>query len=92
MDLSPDVTQAMWEAGSACLQLLNLRAVRRARKVEGVHWLPTAFYFAWGIYNIWFYRVLSLPFAFWASLAITAVNLTWLLHVWYYARNRGTSK
>lgn len=92
MDLNPDYTQAAWEAGSALLQLLNVRAVRRAKKIEGIHWLPTAYYFFWGVYNIWFYVALALPWAFYASLGITAVNLTWLAHVWYYKNYRGTSK
>jgi hypothetical protein len=85
VDISPDVTQAMWEGGSACFQLLNVRAIRRSRSIAGVHWLPTAFFAAWGIYNLWFYTVMRLPYAYWAGLAITVTNLIWLGHLCYYA-------
>lgn len=87
MTLSPDVTQACWELGSAIFGLLNVRAIRRSRSIAGVHWAPTAFFFAWGVYNLWFYTALHLPISWWAGLAITAVNFTWLGHVaWYLVR------
>lgn len=88
--ISPDLTQAAWETGSAVFSLLNIRAIRRSRSIAGVHWIPTAFYFLWGLYNIWFYEALSLPAAWWASIGITATNLLWLGHVaWYTGRRRG---
>jgi hypothetical protein len=89
---TPDHTQAAWELGSACLQLLNIKAIRKSKSIAGVHWLPTAFFAAWGIYNLWFYYALGLPVSWWAGIAITLVNLTWLGHLWYYARARGNSK
>ncbi len=90
-NLDPDVTQACWEGGSAILQLLNVRAIRKSRSIAGIHWLPTAFFAGWGIYNLWFYAALNLPYAWWAGMAITLVNLIWLGHLWYYARARGNS-
>lgn len=82
--MSPDVTQACWELGSAVFGLLNIRAIRRSKSIAGVHWLPTGFFFAWGVYNLWFYTALHLPAAWWAGMAITAVNAVWLGHVAYY--------
>lgn len=84
MIISPDVTQAGWELGSACFGLLNIRAVRRSKSIAGVHWAPTAFFAGWGIYNLWFYSALHLPVSWWAGIAITVVNLTWLGHLGYY--------
>jgi hypothetical protein len=82
--ISPDLTQAGWELGSAAFGLLNVRAIRRSKSIAGIHWLPTAFFAAWGLYNLWFYAALHLPIAWWAGLAITAVNLVWLAHVGWY--------
>lgn len=92
MTLSPDMTQAAFEACSAVFGLLNIRAIRASRSISGVHWLPTAFYFAWGTYNLWFYSVLGLPLAWWAGLGITLVNLVWLGHVAYFTAPRWLSR
>jgi hypothetical protein len=92
MALSPDITQAFWEFGSACFQLLNVRAIRASKGISGVHWIPTAFFGAWGVYNLWFYTVLNLPLAYWAGLFITLVNGVWLGHVAYYTRGNWYGK
>lgn len=83
--MSPDVTQACWELGSACFQVLNVRAIRKSKVLSGVHWIPTAFFGAWGVYNLWFYSVINLPLAWWAGLLITCTNAVWLGHVAWYA-------
>lgn len=83
--ISPDVTQAGFELGSACFGVLNVRAIRRSKSLAGVHWLPTTFFAAWGLYNLWFYAAINLPLAWWAGLSITAVNVVWLGHVCWYA-------
>lgn len=86
--MNPDLTQAFWELGSAVFGLLNIRAIRRSKSIAGVHWAPTAFFTAWGVYNLWFYDALHLPVAWWAGMAITAVNLIWLSHALYYMGRR----
>lgn len=91
MVISPDVTQAAWELGSAMLCALNVKAIRKTRSIAGVHWLPTAYFAGWGIYNLWFYAALHLPWAWWAGMAITVVNLIWLGHLCYYALTKGKS-
>lgn len=88
MTISPDLTQAFWEAGSAVFQVLNVRAIRQSKSLAGVHWIPTAFFGAWGVYNLWFYTVMGLPLAYWAGLAITCTNVVWLGHVAYYSFQR----
>lgn len=86
--VTPDHTQAAWELGSAALCAMNVMAVRRSRSISGVHWLPTAYFTGWGLYNLWFYAALNLPTAWWAGLAITVVNSVWLGHVAYYSFTR----
>lgn len=84
--MNPDLTQALFELGSAVFGLLNIRAIRRSRSLAGVHWAPTAFFMLWGLYNLWFYSALHLPLAWWAGMCITLVNIAWLAHVAWYAR------
>jgi hypothetical protein len=87
--LTPDHTQATWEIGAALFGLLNIRAIRKSRSVTGVHWLPTAYFSAWGVYNLWFYAALDLPMSWWAGIGMCAVNLTWLCHLCYYSLRKG---
>lgn len=89
--MNPDYTQACWELGSAVFSILNVLAIRKSRSIAGVHWAPTAFFCAWGIYNLWFYAALHLPTAWWAGLAITCTNLLWLGHAGYYAWQRAAA-
>lgn len=86
--MNPDITQAAFELGSACFSVLNIRAIRASKSIAGVHWLPTAFFGAWGVYNLWFYDAIHLPLAWWAGLAITCTNMVWLAHVGWYATRR----
>jgi hypothetical protein len=88
VNISPDITQATWELGSAVFSVLSIRAVRRSRSIRGVHWAPTAYFFGWGLYNLWFYQALHLPLAWWGGMAITVTNLVWLGHVGWYASQR----
>lgn len=91
--IDPDLAQAAWELGSAIFCLLDVRAIRASKALSGVHWLPKAYFGGWGLYNLWFYTALHLPAAYWAGLAITAVNFIWLGHVaWYglFGRNRNS--
>lgn len=88
--MNPDYTQAAFEFGSACFQVRNVLAIRTHQTIKGVHWSPTAFFTAWGVYNLWFYTALHLPLAWWAGLAITAVNAVWLSHAAYYVLRRET--
>lgn len=86
--MNPDYTQAAWELGSAVFSVLNIFAIRRSKSIAGIHWAPTAFYTTWGLYNLWFYTTLHLPVAWWAGIAITCTNATWLGHVAYYETRR----
>jgi hypothetical protein len=81
-----DLIQALFELGSAVFGLLNIRAIRKSKKLEGVHWAPTAFFTIWGAWNIYFYWYIAYPLAWGAGIAITVVNAVWLGHVYYYWR------
>jgi len=89
--LNPDYTQSFFEFGSALFQIKNVIAIRKHRTIKGVHWLPTAFFAIWGVYNLWFYLEMGLPLAWWAGLAITLVNMVWLSHAFYYLRKEAKS-
>jgi hypothetical protein len=75
----PDLFNATIEFVGALFQVMNVRALLRDRQIQGVSWVPTLFFWSWGIWNLYFYSHLQQ----WASLiggiALTSVNLIWLV-------------
>lgn len=85
----PDLVNGGFELGGAAFQLLNVRALLRDRRVSGVHWLPTVFFTAWGLWNLWFYPHLGQWMSFYGGLGLVAVNVGWLsLLAWFCGPRR----
>lgn len=79
-----DFFNGLFELCSAAFLLLNLGQLRRDKYIAGVHWGPTVFYSAWGLWNMVYYPVLGQWFSFVGGFAVTAVNVVWLAHLVYY--------
>ena len=75
----PDLFNATFELLGAAFQLMNVKALLRDRQIQGVSWVPSLFFWSWGLWNLYFYSHLGQ----WASLvggmALTVVNLVWLV-------------
>jgi hypothetical protein len=87
MTLNPnDVINGLFELmGAACL-VVNVRQALRDKQIKGVHWGPTIYFTAWGIWNLWYYPSLNQWFSLAGGLAITLMNLVWLALVIRYWR------
>lgn len=79
--LTPDAINAMFELGGAALLTLNIRRLFKDRTVAGVSVWPTAFFSAWGLWNLAFYIAVNAPLSWWAGLFLCAVNFVWLAGV-----------
>ena len=79
-----DLINGMFEFAGAGINLLNVRAILRDKKLQGVHWSPYAFFTSWGIWNLWYYPSLDQWFSFVGGAAIVIVNGTWLALALYY--------
>lgn len=84
--MNPDAINGFFELGGALLLLLNVRAILRDREVSGIHWGPTAFFTAWGLWNLFYYPSLDQWFSFAGGVAIVTVNAVWLALVLKYRR------
>lgn len=75
----PDIINGCFEAfGGVCIWL-NVKAILRDRQIKGVQWHVTAFFFAWGIWNLWYYPSLHQWMSFVGGLLIVAGNCAWLV-------------
>jgi len=86
--MTPDLVNGAFELGGAALLTLNVRALSRARRIEGVHWGPTVFFTAWGLWNLFYYPSLDQWASFAGGLAIVLVNAVWLGLLFRFSRKR----
>jgi hypothetical protein len=80
----PDLVNGLFEGLGAALILMNVRQLRRDRVVRGVHWAPTVFFAAWGLWNLFYYPHLSQWLSFAGGCGIVAANAWWLVLVWRF--------
>ncbi len=81
-----DLINAIFEGGGACFLLLNVRRLLKDKSVKGVSLLTTAWWTAWGFWNVYFYAAVSCSASFWAGIAVVLANAVWLALAVYYAR------
>jgi hypothetical protein len=62
---------------------LNVRRVWRDRTVAGVHLAPTAFFTAWGLWNLFYYPSLGQWASFAGGCAIVIMNAVWLVSAFF---------
>lgn len=85
----PDLINGGFELIGAYFTWRNWLQLRRDRTITGVYWPTTAFFSAWGIWNLVYYPALGQ----WASLVggavLVAGNVAWVVLA---IRLRGTKK
>lgn len=74
----PDLINGSFELVGAAFTWRNFVQLRRDRVLKGVYWPTTAFFTAWGLWNLVYYPALSQ----WASLAggvlLVSGNVAWV--------------
>lgn len=83
----PDLVNAGFELLGGLLIWANVGRLRRDRMVRGVDWRVTAFFQAWGMWNVYFYPSLDQWASFTGGLVICAANSVWLYYAFRYRRN-----
>jgi hypothetical protein len=74
----PDLVNGAFELTGGAVCWLNVRRLKRDRKVEGVDWRVSAFFSAWGIWNLVYYPSLGQWASFAGGVALVIANSTWV--------------
>ena len=82
----PDIVNGTFEALAGLMVLNHCRVLYRDKLVRGVSAVSTAFFFAWGLWNLFYYPHLSQWWSFVGGLVIVAANCLWLGLMVYYIR------
>lgn len=87
--MTPDHFNGLFEFLGALMLSRNILQLYRDKLVRGVHWMPTLFFAAWGVWNLYYYPSLDQWASFFGGLAIVSVNLAWFgMMVYYKERER----
>lgn len=81
----PDIINGMFEFAGGFFLLTNVWKIYKDKVLKGYHWVSTAFFSAWGLWNLFYYPHLGQWFSFAGGLFIVSVNLFWLGQIWYYS-------
>lgn len=79
-----DLVNAGFEFGGGVGLLLNCRRLYRDKRVRGVDWRVTAFFGAWGYWNLYYYSGLDQWWSFAAGILPCCANTLWVAMVIYY--------
>ncbi|HET8688644.1 MAG TPA: hypothetical protein VFM18_18675 [Methanosarcina sp.] len=92
----PDLINGSFELFGGVFILNHCRVLYQDKKVAGVSILSTAFFFAWGVWNLYYYPHLEQWLSFVGGLSIASANLLWvyllIYYKWFYKEPYGSTK
>jgi hypothetical protein len=86
--LSPDQINGTFEFLAAVFIMLHIRQILKDKLVKGVSILATIFFFAWGVWNVYFYPSQGLWWSFYGGLCVVLTNLIYVVALLYYRKPR----
>lgn len=93
MNISPetaDLINASFEMFGAVFVWLNVKQLYIDKTVKGIDWRVTAFWTAWGVWNLFYYPALGQHLSFYAGIILVIGNLTWVGLLAYYKWRKPT--
>jgi len=82
----PDLVNGIFEVSGGVLNLMNVWALYRDKKLSGVSLAPTSVFTLWGFWNLWYYPHLDQWLSFAGGCGIVLSNAAWVLMAIYYMR------
>lgn len=82
--MSNDIINAAFELTAGLLLWLNVVHLHRDKRIQGIHFAPTALFTAWGVWNLYFYPNVGCWWSFVAGILVVVANGTWLGQLIYY--------
>jgi hypothetical protein len=82
--LTNDMVNGFFEIVGACFIFMNVRQILKDKSVKGVYWPATAFFSAWGMWNLYYYPSLNQWWSFTGGVFIVIFNTAWIGLTIYY--------
>ena len=77
--MSPDHINALFELVGAVATWRNAWQLYRDQELRGVYWPATAFFAAWGLWNLVYYPALGQWYSTIAGAVLVGGNLAWVM-------------
>lgn len=90
--MSPDLINGIFEAVAGLMVWINVRVLIRDKTIKGVSLIPTAVFFLWGIWNLFYYPHLDQMFSFFGGILVVSGNLAWVALAMSYKHKIGRSQ
>jgi uncharacterized membrane protein YfcA len=81
-----DFINCVFEFGGGILLIVNCFRLYKDKEIKGVSISVTAFFMAWGYWNLYYYPSLNQWWSFIGGILIVAANTVWVGMAIYYAR------
>ena len=88
MGVNFDIINGCFELIGGFIYILNIKAIIKDKRVEGVSLLPAFFFSSWGIWNLLYYPSLEQWFSFIGAIGLVIANTTWLILALYYNKGK----
>lgn len=82
----PDLINGLFELCGGLFLVRNCIHLHRDKQVKGVSILSTAFFSAWGYWNLYYYPFLNQWMSFCGGLLIVIANTWWVTAALYYRK------
>lgn len=76
---TPDLINGAFELAGGILCFANVKRLYRDKVVQGIYWPVQAFFFTWGVWNLFYYPSLHQWFSFLGGLLLVIGNGSWVL-------------
>lgn len=84
--MSPDLVNGLFEAFAGAMIGLHARRLWIDKEVKGASSVATAFFTAWGFWNLFYYPSLGQTWSFYGGLVVVSANAVWLALMWKFRR------
>lgn len=81
-----DLVNGLFETIGAVFLLNHVRTLLRDKAVKGVSVVSTTYFFAWGVWNVYFYPINGLWFSFGGGVLLMLCNAVYVGLLIYYSR------
>jgi hypothetical protein len=82
-----DYINGLFEFIGSYFTWMNARTLYRDKEVKGVYWPATAFFSAWGIWNVIYYPALHQWASFFGGVVLVCGNIAWIILLITYKRS-----
>lgn len=87
----PDWVNGAFECLAGIFVARHCLVLFRHKSVRGVSVVSTAFFTAWGIWNLYYYPHLGQWWSFIGGIAVVLANVTWVSMMVYYTKKERRS-